>query len=170
MRLEGHHPPRPRASLRPFKALPCQSAAPALRGKYYRGYDPLFCVAGPPAGLSEFPCIYPAYPGHPRATVGPALGPLRTLTRVDGRAESAGRPSFWTISPPNRPSTVSPEHWSADRHPTVGTATPPPRQRAQTAQNSTPGCPAWTRSHLRPASVFLRAYDVTQSARLVLQP
>lgn len=102
MRLEGHPPPQPRSSPSVFKSATVQSAALALWGKYYRGCDLLFCAAEPPAELSEFPCIYPAYPGHPRATVGPALGPLRTLIRVDGRAESAGRPSFWTISPPNR--------------------------------------------------------------------
>ena len=43
-----------------------------------------------PPALQLSPDGEPATPGRPRATVGPALGPLRTLVRADGWAESAG--------------------------------------------------------------------------------
>jgi hypothetical protein len=52
-----------------------------------------------PAGPSRFPCIYPAYPGLPRATVGPATEPA--LNPDSGRwAESTrGRRSFLDYQP-----------------------------------------------------------------------
>jgi len=83
----------------------CRSGA---SGQDCRAPDLLSCPAGRPAGPQRFPCIYPAYPGRPRATVGPAPGPLRTPARADGPGRVRGRRrSFWTISPPSHPGAPS---------------------------------------------------------------
>jgi hypothetical protein len=71
--------------------LPCQSVAPALQRQYYRAPYLWSCPAGPPAEPSRFPCIYPAYPGRPRANVGPALGPA--LGPFEPWSEQMGGPS-----------------------------------------------------------------------------
>jgi hypothetical protein len=64
--------------------------------------------------------------------------------------------------------TVRPEHRLADRDPTIATATPHRARGPRRHRNSAPGSPARTRSHLRPASAFLRAptpHSVVDSVR-----
>jgi hypothetical protein len=55
----------------------------------------------PPAGPQRFPCIYPAYPGRPKATVGPTSAWFSNTrsSRCMGRVRGG---SLSTISPPSR--------------------------------------------------------------------
>src|SRR5580693_1862007 len=56
----------------------------------------------------------------------------------------------------------NPNHRSADQHRTIATATPPSRRGPRRRRSSTPGLPTRTRSHPRPASLFLRAHNAIQ--------